>query len=88
MVLLRDDMGTLNCWLQNAHTPTAGVVLSHLTTRRVRFGMNTVSHRPEPIASPVDFKRHHYQGLWISRTFLRGYRHYGVLRRSRRTGNG
>jgi hypothetical protein len=22
--------------------------------------MQTVSHRPEPIASPVDFKLHHY----------------------------
>jgi hypothetical protein len=43
--LVRALIGALNCCLHNSHTPTAGVVPSHLTTRRMRFAMNAFSHR-------------------------------------------
>jgi hypothetical protein len=32
-------MGAFNCRLQNVHTPTTGVALSHFTNRRLGFGM-------------------------------------------------
>jgi len=45
LVLVRADIGTLNSRLQTVQTPTAGVVLSHLTTRRIRLGMrHSVPH--------------------------------------------
>jgi len=40
LALLRDERGTLNCLLQNSHMAIAGVVRSHLTTRRTRFGID------------------------------------------------
>jgi hypothetical protein len=55
LVLLRNHIGTVNCLLQAEHTPTAGVLESHLTTRILRFGrcvMLTVSHGQQGITSP------------------------------------
>jgi hypothetical protein len=39
-VLVSVIMGTLNSWLQEKRMTTAGVVLSHLVTLRMRFGMS------------------------------------------------
>ena len=36
-------IGALKSWLQSAQTPTAGVVRSHLTTRRQRWSMGRFS---------------------------------------------
>jgi hypothetical protein len=43
--------------------PRDGASSIHLTSRRLRFAMRIVSHSPTSIASPVDFKRHHYRFL-------------------------
>jgi len=56
-------MGTLNCLLQKVQTPIAGIMRTHLTTLRLRFGMSTVSHRRETTASPADFKLRHGRAL-------------------------
>ena len=42
-VLLRALIGILNSWLQSVHTPSAGVVLSHLATLRRRWIMSGFS---------------------------------------------
>src|SRR5260370_12691960 len=45
---------------QEEHVPTTGFLPCHLIITRLGFFMPSVSHRPIPITSPVDFKLHHY----------------------------
>ena len=48
-------MGTLNSLPQDVQTPTAGVILSHLTTLRIRGGMkNSVPHFDRCQEDPVN----------------------------------
>ena len=43
-VRFRDAAGALKVREQAVHTATAGTVVSHLTTRKLRFAMQSVSH--------------------------------------------
>ena len=45
MVLFSSASGTLNSRWHIVHTAIAGVVPSHLRTRRLRFGMNALLDR-------------------------------------------
>ena len=39
---------------------STGIVAPRVTILRLRFGMDTVSHRSDSAATPVDFKLHHH----------------------------
>jgi hypothetical protein len=49
-----------NCALQYSQIPKTGILADRFTILRLRFAINTVSHKPGNHASLVDFKRHHY----------------------------
>jgi hypothetical protein len=54
-------LGSPENWaLQYSQIPSTGTFLTRFTIRRLRLGMDRVSHRAKPIASLWKFKLHHY----------------------------
>jgi transposase len=54
---LKAAMGTMNWRSQKVQIPPAGILPSHLVTRRLRVAMRTVSHRPDLIAETSGLRR-------------------------------